>query len=123
MKCVHDILLVEDDPVLGPLTAESLAGRGHRLTLAPTADEAFEHLRTPNHFTVMILDLQLGAVSGVDLVARLHEANIFVPAVVVFSAQPAFELMRAAKVINASGTLQKPCTVDQINHALQRLVA
>jgi len=123
MNHTHDILLVEDDPVLGPLTAESLTGFGHRLTLAPSADEAFERLRIPNDFSVMILDMQLGTVSGVEFVTRLRNARVAFPAVVVFSAQPAYELVRAAKAINASETLQKPCTVEQINEALDRLVA
>jgi DNA-binding NtrC family response regulator len=118
-----DILLVEDDPVLGPLTAESLSVCGHRLTFSSTVQSAFDHLRSPNNFDVIILDLQLGVERAEDLINRLHSARIMFPVVIIFSAQPHSELVRSAKAIQAKGTLQKPCTVEQINAMLDRAVA
>ena len=118
-----DILLVEDDPVLGPLTAESLSTCGHRVTLSSTAANAFDRLQAPNAFDVIILDIQLGADRAENLVRRLRDAHIEFPAIVVFSAQPSSELARAAKAVNAKGTLQKPCTIEQINRTIERAVA
>jgi len=118
-----DILLVEDDPVLGPLTAESLSGYGHRVTLSSTTKNAFEHLKAPHAFNVIILDIQLGADRAENLIDRLKAAGIEFPAVVLFSAQPSSELARSARTVKASGTVQKPCTVEQINRILERAVA
>ena len=123
MTRAMDILLVEDDPVLGPLTAESLSTCGHQVTLSSTTKKAFERLRAPNAFDVMILDIQLGADRAENLVDRLKAAGIAFPAVVLFSAQPSSELARSARTVNARGTLQKPCTVAQINRMLEHAVA
>ena len=123
MKRALEILLVEDDPVLGPLTAESLLAYGHQVTLSPTTKKAFERLKAPHAFDVMILDIQLGADRAENLIDRLKAAGIAFPAVVLFSAQPSSELARSARTVRASGTLQKPCTVEQINQTLERAVA
>ncbi len=123
MNRTQNILLVEDDPVLGPLTAESLSMRGHALTLAATADAAFEQLAAANSYSVVLLDLQLGSVHAIDLVARLRRAHARLPSIVIFSAQPSFELSRSARAIKARATLQKPCTIDQIDDAIERAVA
>jgi DNA-binding NtrC family response regulator len=117
------ILLVEDDPVLGPLTAESLTESGHQVTLSPSTKNAFEQLKAPHAFNVIILDIQLGADRAENLIDRLKAARIAFPAVVLFSAQPSSELARSARTVNASGMLQKPCTVEQINRMLERAVA
>src|ERR1700722_13850026 len=117
-----DILLVEDDPVLGPLTAESLAECGHQVTLSPTTKNAFEQLKATHAFNVIILDIQLGADRAENLIDRLKAARIEFPKVLLSSAQPSSELARSARTINASGTLQKPCTVEQINRMLERAV-
>jgi DNA-binding NtrC family response regulator len=118
-----DILLVEDDPVLGPLTAESLSECGHQVTLSSTTKNAFEKLKVPHAFNVIILDIQIGTDRGEDLIERLNAAGIEFPAIVLFSAQPASELARSARAVNASGTLQKPCSLEQINRMLERAVA
>jgi DNA-binding NtrC family response regulator len=123
MKRALDILLVEDDPVLGPLTAESLVTCGHHVTLSPTTRKAFEELKAPHRFDVVILDIQLGADRAENLVDRLKSAGVAFPAVVLFSAQPSSEIARAARTVNASGALQKPCTVEQIDRMLERVVA
>jgi CheY-like chemotaxis protein len=123
MQRLFDILLVEDDPVLGPLTAESLSVCGHQLTLSPTVQNAFERLKAPHTFNVIILDIELGTDRGEHLIALLREAKIDFPAVVLFSAQPVSELTRCAKAISAKGALQKPSTLKQINEMLERAVA
>ncbi len=115
------LLLVEDDPVLGPLTADILADRGHRATLAPTMAEAFRHMHPQHVFEMILLDLELGDERGEDLIDRLRELSIAMPHIVIFSAQPESELHRAAERVGIEYVLRKPCTRQALLETIERV--
>lgn len=122
MKRSVVILLVEDDPALGPVTMELLCAGGHAPTLAPSFEEAFGLLVSPHRIEVLILDLQLGANRGDILIESLRSVDAKVPPIVVLSAQPMPELMRAAKAVGAEAFLQKPCSAKRIMEAIELAV-
>jgi DNA-binding NtrC family response regulator len=123
MSKTLNILVVEDDAVLGPVTRDTLNMTGHRAVLATNLSDAYAQLNRRHSFHAMLLDLRLGDENGETLVNRLREAGVGFPVIVILSAQPRPELERAAKVVNAAGFLQKPSTVTQINEALDRALA
>ncbi len=75
MKRKFVLLLVEDDPVLGPITAEALDIFGHATRLAATVSSAFEELCNTD-FDAIVLDLQLGADRGETLIDIVREAGL-----------------------------------------------
>jgi DNA-binding response OmpR family regulator len=123
MKRSTTILLIEDDPALGPATLEVLAAEGHAAVLANSFDQAFEILLAPHRIEVLLLDLQLGLKRGDDLIEslRLHGATI--PPIVIFSAKPIDELVLAAKAIGAEAFLQKPCSGIRLVEAIELATA
>jgi DNA-binding response OmpR family regulator len=123
MKLSINILIVEDDPLLGAAMMETLATHGHAASLASSYDEAFEILRTPNRIQVIVLDLQLGANRGETLIHALRAAGISVPPVVVLSAKPMPDVVSAAKDTRAEVFLQKPCSVARLIEAVTLAVA
>ena len=117
------ILLIDDDPILGPVTIELLQVLGHRADWVESYERGFDTLSRPHDITLVLLDLQLGPQRGEDLVRALRERGIDIPPVVVFSAQPMSELRHAADVTRASAILQKPCGAKAIDHAIATAVS
>lgn len=118
----YSILLVEDDPALGPLTAYALSDYGHRVVLATSVPAAFTKLSAANDFDAILLDLELGAERGETLIEQLRTARCDVPEVIIVSAQPVDELRRVMRRIDACGALSKPCSVLELNAELQRCI-
>ena len=116
------LLLVEDDPVLGPITAEALEIFGHATTLAATIEAAMQELRSSNLFDAIILDLDLGPDRGETLIPQIREARIRMPEVVILSALPIDELRRAQRETDACGAIQKPIAVEDLAQELERCI-
>ncbi|MDR3386079.1 MAG: response regulator [Rudaea sp.] len=117
------VLLIEDDPALGSVTAEVLTQLGHEVAWSTSANAAFASLSHDHEFDAVLLDLGLGEYDGVTLVNALRHQGHKLPPLLVFSAQPIEALRKAARATGAVGILQKPCTATQLADALQRALA
>jgi DNA-binding response OmpR family regulator len=117
------VLLIDDDPILGPVTIELLHALGHRATWVESYELGLDTLSNPHDITIVLLDLQLGAQRGEALVEQLRSKGMNVPPLLIFSAQPMTELRQAASTVKASGILQKPCNAAAIDSAIRAAVA
>jgi len=115
--------MVEDDVALGPATIDVLVEGGHQASLASSFVEAFRMLLSPNRVEVLILDLQLGTHRGDELIEALRSVEAKLPPIVVLSARPLPELVRAAKAVGAEVYLHKPCSAQRIFEAIELAVA
>jgi DNA-binding response OmpR family regulator len=113
------VLIIDDDPILGPVTVELLHALGHRATWVDTYERGLDALRHPQDIAIVLLDLQLGLQRGEALIADLRREGADLPPLLIFSAQPMNELRHAASMISAAGILQKPCDAAAINHAIE----
>lgn len=113
------VLLIDDDPILGPVTIELLQAMGHKASWVESYERGIDTLSNPHDITIVLLDLQLGAQRGEALIDQLRSAGKNIPPVLIFSAQPMGELRQAADSIKASGILQKPCNATAINTAIK----
>lgn len=64
------IIVVEDDPLTARLVADVLETLGHAVECAATVDHAFRLAETYQP-AAMLVDVQLGSESGLDLMSRL----------------------------------------------------
>ena len=71
------LLLVEDDPQLGPLMAEVL-GDDYAVTLVRDGDRGLEIGRTGDYVAI-VLDRRLPGLDGVDIVRGLRRAGVATP--------------------------------------------
>jgi len=117
------ILLVEDDPELGPVTAEILAQLGHEPTLVTNLDDGFAKIVAEPAYAAIVLDLQLGRQRGEMVVRRLLKAQRMVPPLILFSALPLDEIRRSAVELGAGAIVQKPATKAQFSAAIARVAA
>jgi DNA-binding response OmpR family regulator len=83
------LLLVEDDHRLARLLAERLRGEGHDAAVAFTGPEGLD-LASSGRFDLVILDVMLPELDGVELVRHLRRRSVHVP-VLMLTARDAVE--------------------------------
>jgi DNA-binding response OmpR family regulator len=113
------ILLVEDDELVRDAMMRILVREGYQVLTAPTGHDAIGLLRTPSStIDLVLLDIGLPDVSGIDLCARLRELFPAMPVVVVTGAAGPEE---AAELRNLGITrfFCKPIAIDQLIAALR----
>lgn len=83
------VLLVEDEPVIREIMAESLADAGFDVVEAASGDEAMALIRTRVHaFTILVTDFHMpGVATGADVAACLRVEYPGLP-VVIASGRP-----------------------------------
>ena len=115
------ILLVDDDSTFLRVMGDALKERGHQLRAVTSGREALRLLEQdcPD---IVISDLEMPEMSGIELMTRVHER---VPqlAVVVLSAIGDAASSSLAFQHGASGYLQKPCRVEALIEGIQRFEA
>lgn len=88
------ILVVDDDPDVREATSLLLDEFGYTVVSSASADEAIHRLET-DHIDVIITDIVMPSVSGIELLRRVHDIDPQIPVILM----TAFADME--KVINA----------------------
>ncbi|MEW5984768.1 MAG: sigma-54 dependent transcriptional regulator [Acidobacteriota bacterium] len=112
------LLLVDDDGPFRTVMAAELARTGYDVCVAATGDEAL-HLSAESDPQVILLDLQLPDMSGLDVLKALKQRHA--PGEVVMltghgSIDSAIESIR----IGAFDYVSKPCPLDELDIRIQR---
>ncbi|WP_437191300.1 response regulator transcription factor [Planctomicrobium sp. SH527] len=81
-KSPYNILLVEDDLVLGKAVARGLEDAGNRCTWVRSGQECIESLQA-GQFHVIVLDLMLPDQSGLDVLATIRNAGNLIPVLIL----------------------------------------
>lgn len=83
------ILVVDDDALAGEMTAAILEGLGHQVLLAGDGVEAIDKLDADGGIELIISDLHMPLVSGIDLFRELREQGCTLPFVLLTGDEPA----------------------------------
>jgi two-component system response regulator HydG len=125
-----NILLIDDDAGLCDLIANDLESRGHKCRRAHSAEDGLRLLNDDN-FDVVVTDVTMGGMSGVELCRHVRARHEDVP-VVVMTAYGTLESAIAAIRAGAYDFVTKPFEFDHFSlvidralglHALRREVA
>ncbi|HEY1959493.1 MAG TPA: sigma-54 dependent transcriptional regulator [Polyangiaceae bacterium] len=125
-----NILLIDDDAGLCDLLANDLEARGHRARRAHSAEDGLRLLGEDN-FDVVVTDVNMGGMSGVDLCRHVRARHEDLP-VVVMTAYGTLESAISAIRAGAYDFITKPFEFDHFSlvidralglHALRREVA
>jgi DNA-binding NtrC family response regulator len=114
------ILVVDDDRDTAELLREGLVKRGFSAEAAISAEDALVRLRE-QEFDVVVTDVQLGALSGIELCQRVAESRPDVPVIVV-TGFGSMETAIAAIRAGAYDFITKPIAMDALVIALGRAV-
>jgi two-component system, NtrC family, response regulator AtoC len=112
------VLIVDDDPEFGSVAKTLIELEGFAVALATTADAALQMCEADS-FDVILLDLQLGAASGLDVLRDLHQRWPNLPVIVV-TAHGSLESAAAAVRGNAFDYIGKPFPANELMGVLRR---
>lgn len=113
------VLLAEDEPNVAGLINKGLTEQGHSVTIAPDGNIGFE-LAGSNAFDVLILDIMLPGMNGMELCKQLRLKNILTP-ILFLTALGTTENIVAG--LNAGGDdyLVKPFKLAELEARLKSL--
>ncbi|CAM0553756.1 response regulator [Vreelandella sp. 2A-K22] len=88
------ILVVDDDPLAGEMTAALLEHQGHETLLAIDAMEAVEQLDNRSDIKLIVSDMHMPLISGVALLAMLREQANHLPFILLTGDTPDITLQQ-----------------------------
>src|SRR5690349_4043069 len=114
------VLLVDDDRSMCEMLASRLGKRGFAVEFRTRADDALAALGVED-FDVVVTDLNMPGIHGIELCGRIAQNRPDVP-VVVITAFGSMETAVAAIRAGAYDFVTKPFEIDVLTHALDRAV-
>ena len=118
------LLIVDDDPEITSALVRGLALHGYQAEAENRADRALVRLQA-QAFSSAIVDVMLGADSGIDLVRAARKAGVTLP-IVMLSALSGVEDRAAGLEAGADDYLKKPVYFEElyahIEAALRRVL-
>lgn len=106
------LLIIDDEPEITSALARGLGLHGYSAETENRADRAEERLLTGD-FSGAIVDVMLGADSGLDLVRRVREQGVTVP-ILMLSALSDVEHRAAGLEAGADDYVVKPFSFDEL---------
>ncbi|GBF52539.1 hypothetical protein N0824_00386 [Microcystis sp. 0824] len=118
------VLIVDDSLIVREMLAISLVKAGYRIEQARDGLEAWEKLRAGLACDLILCDIEMPRLNGLELLSRLQENEQLqgIPVAMITSrGTQKMEHLAAAK--GAKGYFVKPCIEDVLLSAAQRLIA
>jgi nitrogen regulation protein NR(I) len=107
-----NILLIEDDRSTAAALEKVLQDEGYSVAVATRGDQGLQEARQ-RQFDLVITDLQLPGVNGMELVAQLHAAKPKLP-IIMMTAHGTTETAIEAMKLGACEYLVKPFEADEL---------
>ncbi len=113
------VLVVDDDRLIREMVRDALAEEGFRVLVAASGPEALVRLRDDGPFEVMITDLSMREIDGLELmeIAKRDHPRIDV---IVLTAYASLESALQAMRLGASDYLRKPVRPAEIVYGVKR---
>ncbi len=115
------ILIVDDDPDIHQLL-RSILGQQYELTSAETASCAFELVQQRPDFDLLLLDLGLPDMNGLDVLAKLKNASLAARVVIITADSTPEAVIRALRE-QAYDYVRKPFAPDDIEATIERALS
>ncbi|HZM04405.1 MAG TPA: sigma-54 dependent transcriptional regulator [Candidatus Saccharimonadales bacterium] len=112
------ILLIEDDPGITDTLQRVLTGEGHEVTIEKRGDDGLA-LAVKDLFNVVITDLRLPGLSGLELIRELHTARPRLPIILITAFGTTDTAIEATK-FGAYDYLLKPFNIPQLLDLIQK---
>jgi len=117
----ENILIVDDDPSFGKTLKDILTLRGYQVETETETHKVLEHLDN-NYKLVVVLDLKLGEVNGVDVLKQIQAKYPNKPVVVVTGyRQEMSHSIEKASQVGAYSVLYKPLETDALFHLIDEI--
>jgi DNA-binding NtrC family response regulator len=115
-----EILVIDDDPHMRRLIARILTGAGHVVHQANNGEKGIG-LFHKVHPALVITDIVMPDMEGIELTQKLHREAPTIPILVISgSGHPVY--LQAAIGLGATAALAKPFRADELLSAVARLL-
>ena len=114
----NEVLVVEDEVRVRDMLSRALKEMGFHSTLSPTAEAAFK-LLGERSFDIVILDLNLPGMDGMEFLKRLRERSNNAE-VIILTGFGSLEAARAAIHLDVVDFITKPYALGTLETALDR---
>ncbi|HYC40386.1 MAG TPA: response regulator transcription factor [Chitinophagaceae bacterium] len=121
MKNKFRILVVDDDPDIGTMIKMMLEYRGYNVTVTDRGEQA-ERLLEDQYFDLMIMDMLLSGINGIDVCARIkkNEATSAIPIMMISAHPNAREICLEA---GADEFISKPFDMEDMFSKINKFAA
>ncbi|MBS2014545.1 MAG: sigma-54-dependent Fis family transcriptional regulator [Deltaproteobacteria bacterium] len=116
----HRILVVDDEPEMATVIEQALTRRNYVAKQQHSADAAWDLLETED-FDVVVTDINMKGMNGVELTERIARNRHDVP-VIVITAFGSLETATAVLRAGAYDFITKPFEIDQLVVAVERAI-
>lgn len=118
------VLLVDDDPDILVELSEGLATLGIATRMADTAVKALDLVQRHDELQVIVTDLQMPRIDGIELLQKLSMRKRARPlAAIVITGHASLDRAVGALRLKAVDFLQKPLLPEEVAHAIERAFA
>ncbi len=114
------VLVVDDEKALVLALRGLLSKEGYQVEVAYSGEEALQKIE-PDAFHVIVTDLSLGGISGMDVLARAREIDPDV-AVIMITAYGSEKIAVEAMKLGASDYIPKPFDNDEIRVVVRKVM-
>lgn len=117
----HRILVVDDDSFVLKCSRSLLAQSGYGVDTAENGAEAWQALNAAS-YDLLITDNDMPMVTGLELLAKVYDARMPLPVIMVTGAAPEAELQRTPW-LKPQATLLKPFSREALLGTVERLLS
>ena len=115
----YNILFVEDDDNFRMLVADILAEKGYQIRAAESGKKAFQILEKNDHVDLVLLDLRLPDISGLEILEQTIQNNPDIQFIILSAHGDIQTAIRAVKM-GAYDFLEKPVSSERLLLTIQR---
>ena len=116
----HKVLIVEDDTGIRETLRAYLEDEGLAVREAGSGQRGLDLLRTEGPFDLVLLDLGLPDLDGLDVLERIQADNSAVPVIIATASRSSTQAIQAMR-LGAFEYLTKPFELDEVGHLLRKL--
>ncbi len=113
------ILVVDDEQIVRDLTVQVLERAGYDVCSAKSAQHALELVLEGGHIDLVVSDVVMPGLTGVDLLAELREQKPELPVVLVTGGSPGPDRTSNALDLGACAIVYKPYTHAELRDAVE----
>ena len=112
--------MVDDEQIVRELTVQVLERAGYDVVSVASAREALKLVSKGAHVDVVVSDVVMPGLSGVDLLDELHVSRPELPIVLMTGGSPEPERTAKALELGASAIVYKPYSHAELRDAVAR---
>ena len=107
------VMLVDDEVPFVETMAKRLEERNFEIIKAFSAEEGLEKLRTNQHLDVIVLDVKMPGMDGLEMLKKI-KTGFFRTEVILLTGQATIEAGIDGMKLGAYDFLMKPCDIEEI---------